>query len=198
MLVLQTGYGVEDTIATLTPNAVTILGGLCFLCSNRVASGHIKHIDHGLVVVGAHTQDSRNEQALTNVIHDFQGAGIPTERTEDLVFTRWKKLVWNIPFNGLSVVANADTDVLVRESKWRCRVEAIMKEVVECSEADGHPVPADVVQNMIVMTENTKPYASSMKLDAAAGRSLELGALYEAPLAVADRYGVAVPQMRRL
>lgn len=46
--VLQNGLGVEEEVAEIVGN-VTVLGGLCFLCSNKVGPGHIHHLDYGQI-----------------------------------------------------------------------------------------------------------------------------------------------------
>ena len=49
VLTLQNGLGNEDQLARLFP-AEQIMGGLCFVCLNRVAPGVIQHIDRKSVV----------------------------------------------------------------------------------------------------------------------------------------------------
>lgn len=46
VLVLQNGLGVEDEVATIVGDK-RVMGGLCFLCSNKVKPGHIHHLDYG-------------------------------------------------------------------------------------------------------------------------------------------------------
>jgi 2-dehydropantoate 2-reductase len=51
---------------------------------------------------------------------------------------------------------------------------------------------------MIARTEAMVPYRSSMALDLAAGRPLEVGAIYDAPVAAARAAGVDVPRIAQL
>src|SRR5256885_10247242 len=51
LLTLQNGLGNEEQVAALAP-VEQIMGGLCFVCLNRLKPGVIHHIDHGLVMVG--------------------------------------------------------------------------------------------------------------------------------------------------
>src|SRR4029079_19673202 len=51
MLTLQNGLGNEEQLATLFPTE-QIMGGLCFVCLNRLEPGLIHHIEHGMVVLG--------------------------------------------------------------------------------------------------------------------------------------------------
>ncbi len=46
VLVLQNGWDVERDAAHLV-GAERVLGGCCFLCSNKVGPGHIHHLDYG-------------------------------------------------------------------------------------------------------------------------------------------------------
>ena len=45
VLVLQNGLGVEPEIAQIV-GSERVIGGLCFLCSNKVGPGHIRHLDY--------------------------------------------------------------------------------------------------------------------------------------------------------
>ena len=51
VLTLQNGLGNEEALARLFPVG-QIMGGLCFVCLNRVAPGVIQHIGYGQVVLG--------------------------------------------------------------------------------------------------------------------------------------------------
>jgi len=51
VLTLQNGLGNEQQL-TAVASVDQILGGLCFVCLNRLEPGVIHHIDHGLVMLG--------------------------------------------------------------------------------------------------------------------------------------------------
>jgi len=109
VLILQNGFGIEEEIAEIV-GSDKVMGRLCFLCSNKIAPGHIHHLDYGQIKLGEYALNY-NPVGITNrmqlIQEDFEGAGIKIELTEDLKGTRWQKLVWNIPYNGLSVVLKA-------------------------------------------------------------------------------------------
>ena len=56
VVVMQNGLGVEAPFARAAPGA-TVLGAMCFMCSNQLAPGHIVHLDQGAVTVGEHRAD---------------------------------------------------------------------------------------------------------------------------------------------
>ncbi|HVV71103.1 MAG TPA: 2-dehydropantoate 2-reductase N-terminal domain-containing protein, partial [Verrucomicrobiae bacterium] len=51
VLTLQNGLGNEELLAQLIPSE-QVMGGLCFVCLNRLEPGLIHHIAHGQVILG--------------------------------------------------------------------------------------------------------------------------------------------------
>lgn len=191
VLVLQNGLGVEAPVAAAVPD-VPVLGGMCFLCSHHEGPGRIRHLDYGRVTVGRFTPDGRPggvTPEVAAVADDLAAAGLPTVRLDDLVTGRWRKLVWNVPYNGLSVVLDATTEELMTHPHTRALVETLMHEVLDGAAACGHPIEREFVQTMLEDTDRMAPYAPSMKLDHDAGRPLELDAIYQAPLDAARAAG---------
>ncbi|MEE9369195.1 MAG: putative 2-dehydropantoate 2-reductase [Pontiella sp.] len=200
VLTLQNGMGSDDKIATLI-GAENVLGGLCFLCSNKVGSGHIRHLDYGLITIGEYRSNGEPggiTPRLEKIGGDFMAAGIPMKLVKDLALARWKKLVWNIPFNGLSVTRNVLTDELVKDPSTRALCETLMNEVACASAACSRPIEPAFIQKMLVDTERMKPYATSMKLDYNRGNPMELEAIYEVPIHTAEGNDVIMPETKKL
>jgi 2-dehydropantoate 2-reductase len=117
---------------------------------------------------------------------------------EDLPLARWKKLVWNIPFNGLSVVRSELTNQLVRNPETRALCETLMDEVAAGAAACARPIKRAFIEKMIGDTEKMEPYAPSMKLDFDRGRPMETESIYGNPLRAAKAAGVAMPETEKL
>ena len=124
VLVLQNGFDVERLAATCL-GAERVLGGCCFLCCNKVGPGEIQHIDYGRIAFGEYAPELGGSitPRMQAIASDFQQAGIDMQPAEDLRKVRWSKLVWNIPYNGLSVVLNADTQQLMQDTHTARLVE---------------------------------------------------------------------------
>jgi 2-dehydropantoate 2-reductase len=200
VVVMQNGLGVDAPFAAVAP-ASTILGAMCFMCCNKVGPGHVVHLDEGAVTLGQHRADGSAAgvtDAVELVMADLQAAGVSTSPVADLETGRWRKLVWNIPFNGLSVALDAGTDELLADPATRARASALMAEVVAAADACGHGFDPSFADRMMTNTESKTPYKPSMKLDFEAGRPLELDAIYAAPLAAADAAGCAMPETQAL
>ncbi|RLA37453.1 MAG: 2-dehydropantoate 2-reductase, partial [Gammaproteobacteria bacterium] len=151
VLTLQNGLGSEEDIAGIV-GVDRVVGGLCFLCSSKVAPGHIRHLDYGLVTLGEYRADGRPGGITPRIEQlgaEMQSAGISVKLIEDLALARWKKLVWNIPFNGLSVTRNSLTNQLVKEPETRRLCETLMNEVAAASAACARPIEAAFMEKMI-------------------------------------------------
>jgi 2-dehydropantoate 2-reductase len=187
IVVLQNGLGAEERLREAVPEAHAVLGGLCFVCAHRLGPGRAEHLDYGAVTLAP--LDPQHDEAAAAVASDLRAGGVETTVLDDLALARWRKLVWNIPFNGLCTVLDTSTDHLLADRSTRALVADLMDEVIEASQAVGHPVPAAFRDEMLATTDAMRPYDPSMKLDRAAGRPLEIGAIYDAAIAAAAAAG---------
>ena len=200
ILLLQNGIGVEPQIAEIVGKR-QVIGGLCFVCSNKVSAGHICHLDYGSIKLGAYLSNGQAAgitAAMQQIAEDFKKTGITIELSHDLLLARWQKLVWNIPYNGLSVVLNARTDEMMRNPETRLLIEQIMQEVVKGAQACDRIIPNTFIQKMLDQTDRMKPYLTSMKLDYDAQRPLEVEALFGNALRLSKKAGVDLPRIEML
>ena len=202
VLVLQNGLHVEQsTREVVGPGRVA--GGCCFLCSNKVGPGHIRHIDYGKILMGPFRglDDSEPGPSMTRLQHiqsEMVAAGIDCHLTESLTESRWRKLMWNIPFNGLSVILNSSTDKIMGHADSRALAEAIIREVRQTAVDCGHYIEPEFVQYMMEHTDEMVPYDSSMRLDFLAGRPIEVESIYGNALRAAHRLHVDAPIMQTM
>ncbi len=200
VLVLQNGLGIEEDVARIVgPDRV--MGGLCFLCSNKVGPGHIRHLDYGAINFADFSADGTPRgitDRVRRIADDFRAAGIPVEMSEDLVLSRWKKLVWNIPYNGLSVVLSTTTDRLMADAHTRALVTELMHEVAAGAAAVGRTIPESFIEKMLTDTDKMPPYKTSMMLDYAGRKPMEIEAIFGNPLRTAREHGVELLRIRML
>jgi 2-dehydropantoate 2-reductase len=195
VIVLQNGLSIEEEVAQIVGNE-RVIGGLCFLCSNKVGAGHIRHLDYGEIILGEYAANYHpvgTTDRMRQIANDFERAGIPVKLSEDLLLGRWQKLVWNIPYNGLSVILNATTTELMTDIHSRNLVEQLMYEVIVGAKSSGRIISDRFVQQMLDYTDNMKPYRTSMKIDYDEHRPLEVEAIFGNPLKKALTAGVTLP-----
>ena len=219
ILTLQNGLGNEAALAQLFP-ARQILGGLCFVCLNRLEPGLIHHIDHGLVVLG---EFENGLQPRTHRLAEaLRQAGVLCNLTDNLARAHWEKLTWNIPFNGLGVAAAAGydrlvngktgqplpqtaeplstftTDRLLGDSRWAELVRELMLEVIASAARLGFPLPQSLADEQMERTRSMGAYKASTLIDFERHQPLELESLFLVPLREARAAGGSVPRLEAL
>jgi 2-dehydropantoate 2-reductase len=195
ILNLQNGLTMDEELDDTFPEA-RIVGGVCFLCSNKAGPGHILHLDYG--AIGLAPLHERDRTALAPLISAFAAGGIEAEALPSLRHARWRKLAWNIPFNGLSVLLGANTDVLMADPDSRRLAEHLMDEVARGADACGCPFDEGFLSHLLELTETMTPYAPSMRLDYLAKRELEIQYIYRRPLREAAKKGLRLPAIETI
>ncbi|MCO8128237.1 2-dehydropantoate 2-reductase [Acidimicrobiia bacterium EGI L10123] len=194
--VFQNGLGAEEVVRAQVPGVGAVLGGLCFVCAHRHGPGRAEHLDYGAVTLAP--LEVEHLPAADGVAADLRRAGVETAVLGDLGVARWRKLVWNIPFNGLCTLLDASTETLLADAAARALVADLMDEVIAGARAGGHDVPGAFRDEMLAATDAMRPYDPSMKLDLAAGRPLEIDAIYEVAIRTAREAGVPMPRTEAL
>jgi 2-dehydropantoate 2-reductase len=195
IFILQNGLGMEEETARWFPEA-KVMGGMCFICSQKKGPGHILHLDKGSISTAP--LDFKDRPLLETIMGDFTAAGVEMTLLDDLKAARWNKLLWNIPFNGLSVALDADTKEMMESEYGRSMARTLMEEVVAGAEACGAPLEPESVDRMLEYTRNMEPYEPSMKLDYDNHRKMELEYMYLRPLAQAKAAGRELPTIEML
>ncbi len=215
VVTLQNGLGNEEQLAEIFPPA-QVLGGLCFVCLNRLEPGVVQHLAHGKIILGEFSgwPEPRTHDLASAIRH----SGVPCEVTDNLRRTHWEKLVWNIPFNGLGVASAAGydavasgkvnstapltpcltTDQLLDGAHWESLVRELMLEVIAAANARGLKISNDYADYQINRTRDMGAYRASTLIDFERGQPLELDALFLEPLRQAESAGQTVARLAAL
>ncbi len=216
VVTLQNGLGNEEQLAQLFPTE-QLLGGLCFVCLNRVAPGVVQHIDHGQIILGEY---QRWPEPRTHELAEmFRHAGVPCAVTDNLARAHWEKLTWNIPFNGLGVASAAGweatvtgqwsgefeqlaacltTERLLGDERWSSLVREVMLEVIEAARGLGFTLSEGLADKQIERTRTMGAYKASTLIDFERRQPLELESLFLEPLRRAKEVGARVPRLEAL
>ncbi len=194
VLLIQNGIGVEEDLQQAFPQ-LHIVAGMAFICSAKVGPGHIRHQDFGSINLGNYSCPEDDFQQLRA---DLVDAGITAAEVPYLE-ARWKKAVWNMPFNGMTVALNTSTDKLLGNPSTRQLIYDQMMEVIGAANALGiTALTADFAEQMIQTTDAMVPYSPSMKLDFDYRRPMEIDYLYTRPIAVAKKAGFKMSKLAML
>ncbi len=196
VLTLQNGLGAEEEIAAIV-GAERTLGGLCFVGINRTEPGLIVNPVEGAVTLGEFGRPAG--ERLQAIVALFKDAGIKARATDNLAEERWKKLVWNVPFNGLTIAAGGiTTDRVLADDGLKRLSRELMSEVIAGAAALGFAIPETFADYQMSRTPPLGAYKPSSLLDWQAGRELEVESIWGEPVRRAAAAGRVLPRMEML
>ena len=196
VLTLQNGLGNCETLAKIVGRE-RVLGGLCFVCINRISPGLVSHSAGGKMTLGEMQPDESGR--VLEIERRFQAAKIHAVSVQNLAKSQWEKLVWNIPFNGLSVAeGGVTTDVLLASPETEIEVRALMAEVIAAANAQGLGLGGELIDSNLDRTRPMGPYRTSSMIDFVEGREVEVTPIWREPLRRAALLGVPMPHLEVL
>jgi 2-dehydropantoate 2-reductase len=107
----------------------------------------------------------------------------------------WIKLMGNVAFNPISALTRATLAGMCRHEATRSVVEAMMAETLEVARGVGCE-PLISIDKRVEGAERVGEHKTSTLQDLEAGKSLELAALVDAVVELADLTGVEAPTLR--
>jgi 2-dehydropantoate 2-reductase len=196
ILTLQNVLGADEFLAGLFGED-RIMGGLVFMGVSRIGPGEVRCFSPGSISVGEFGRPSApRTHALASLL---AVGGTKFQVVEDLYEARWRKLLWNIPFNGLSIAEGGlTTDRICGNPRLAAAARALMREVQRAAAAFGYAFPDTLIDRQFEVTPALGTYQPSSLVDFLAGREVEVEAIWGEPLRRARAAGVEMPALRDL
>jgi 2-dehydropantoate 2-reductase len=204
-------------------------GGMALICCNRIAPAVVQHTYFGLLSAGVasttttsshNSQNDQEDDDRQAFIDLFANTVVQVAFEESLRHGRWKKMLWNLPFNGISVAMGGITvDQIVQDRGLRRLSYAIMDETILAANAEleleqrhcgsqgtirfsstGSIPPLGIVERaaMMKLSDDMGPYKPSTMLDFVHRRAMEVQYLFRTPLTRAHRLGIPVPHLETI
>lgn len=195
VLLIQNGIGLETDVQKMFPG-LWLAAGLAFICSAKIGPGRVSHQCYGHISIGNYS--CPDQQVMERLVADFNASGIKAAEVE-YHEARWKKAVWNMPFNGMTVAMNTQTDKLLQNPSTRSLIRRQMLEVIGAARALGvQNIDESFADRMIENTLDMVPYSPSMKLDYDFHRPMEIDYLYTRAISEAHKAGFSMPCLEML
>ena len=192
LVTLQNGLGNEEFLAEHF-GADRVLGGLCFIAVERHSKSEVERYDYGLVILGELGRPAM--ERTHRIAAEFVRAKVKCSVTDNLGLERWRKLIWNIPFNGLSIVAGGiDTAAIVGDPNLRQLSLDLMDEVIAAANKCGYAIPSDAWREHMKRTDSMLGFKPSTLTDWENGKPLEIEPIWGEPLRRAAAAGVRMPR----
>jgi 2-dehydropantoate 2-reductase len=157
----------------------------------------VERFDSGRLVLGEFRGYPRSR--LHDIAWEFKRCGVVCSVVANLVFERWRKLVWNIPFNGIAVTAGGlDTAAILADDGLRQLSLELMDETIAIANACGHNLPTALALDQMRRTRQMGNFKPSTLIDYLAGRPLEIEPIWGEPLRRGKSAGLEIPRLEML
>src|SRR5579863_486583 len=182
----------DGAIGGLFPDDRTV-GGVVHVSGEVPAPGIIRQSGGLRYVLGrTGASDAARAEAIVRLL---RGAGLAAELDPEIRATVWLKLVNNAGLNTVSVLRRSRIKPMLADADARAHVRRLMTEALRVGQA--MKVVEDVdVDARIEYAARLDDVKTSMLQDYERGRRLELEPIVGATVELAQRHGVAVPDLR--
>ncbi|KZN93874.1 Uncharacterized protein EN45_040610 [Penicillium chrysogenum] len=196
IVLFQNGLYIEPPIIAAFPTNV-VLSAPTFLGAHE-HNGHVVHDDHDYFHVGAFhnpTVDSAFERAkLEEFATIYNGSKVVDANVvDDIVFFRWRKVIWNGIFNPMCAITQLDSAAVRRFGGEHGLIRPGMAEMAAIAKADGYDLGPGIVDEMIDVTPIELSFRPSMLVDVDKGNPMEVEVILGNALRVARAKGVQTP-----
>ena len=202
----------------------TLYGGMAYIGSARLRKGHIHHTHGGRLAIGVaathhHSPDSTSKQNQQDeseeerALHDlFQGTKIAVTFESNLRLGRWKKMLANLPMNGITVAMGGHITVqdVFGDPGLRQLAKHILDETIQTANAElealygkpssssWQPLGESDKQHILDIGDKVGHFYPSTTLDLQHRRPMEVRYLFREPLNHARQLNISVPYLESL
>ncbi|PVU86613.1 hypothetical protein BB560_006638 [Smittium megazygosporum] len=201
IILMQNGIGIEEPFKQAFPSN-TIISCVVLLDATQIESGVI---NHGLLcksIFGVYplSEQHMHSTTLENLHSIFLNGGVESMIVQDIQLERWKKVIWNIAINPLSVLCGgAEMRSMVSDPKVRKLLRDVMTEGNTIAEAylkkpifEG-PIQEIFETQLLDVLNRNKPIYASMVGDFENKSPMEIQVIVRNPIEVAKSLGIKTP-----
>lgn len=172
-----------------------VLGCVVFITAQCPANAVVESSNPHLMIFGE--PDNSLSPRLERVRALIESAGIEARATDRIRDNLWTKIIANITSNPLSVITGATLEQLYGQPALRALVSTSLHETLLTAAAHGARVSIDP-QTFLDLGAGMGAVRTSMLQDYEKGRPLELAAIGDAVLELAECMAIPMPLTRHL
>ncbi|WP_175874183.1 2-dehydropantoate 2-reductase [Burkholderia sp. BCC0397] len=184
----------DGSLAAMLPSQ-QILGCVVYITAEVREPGRVIATNPHRMILGE--LDNRPSARLRQVCALLSDAGIDARASRCIRDDVWTKLIANLTSNPLSVVTGGTLQDIYGAAELREVVVDMMDEVMSVAERYGARIALNQ-DAFLVQGEKMGAFRTSMLQDYEKGQRLELAAIGDAVLELADRYGIPMPTTRAI
>ncbi|CAG8106891.1 unnamed protein product [Penicillium olsonii] len=196
IVLFQNGMYIEPPIIEAFPtNAV--LSAPSYIGAHE-HNGHVVHDDHDNFHIGVFHNTSLDEASEREKLEEFAriyngSKVVDANIVDDIVFYRWRKLLWNGVFNPMCAITQLNSGAIRTFGGEHSLIRPGMMEMVSIAKADGYDLGPGIVDEVIDRPPLELAFRPSMLVDVDKGNPIEVEVILGNALRVAKEKGVPTP-----
>jgi 2-dehydropantoate 2-reductase len=190
--VMSLQNGVESPLllgAVLGPERV--IAATAFIGARVEAPGVVAHTAAGMIRAGRYPEGT--SETVEGVAAFLADHGVRITVSPRIRRDLWRKLLWNVGFNGPSALTRATVGRMLGRAGVFWLIRGLVTEAAAVARAEGIDLPFDVVERTCGETEGLADFKTSMLQDVEAGRPVERDPFYGFLEREGERLGVDTP-----
>ena len=196
IMLIQNGLGMEEEMHAAFPNN-DLIGAIAYIGVCRTGSGTIDHQGGGKIAIGCFPDGT--SPLLQRLTEAWLATKVDCRISDDIIKDRWSKLVWNAPYNPISILAGGvDTGIISKDPLLDQLCADVMQEVCVVAKVCGKELPADIIEKNIAYTHDFPPYKTSMLTDYENNRALEVEAILGSIISRAKEKNLVIPRLQTI
>lgn len=168
-----------------------VLAATVFIGARVSAPGVVAHTAAGTIRTGRYPEGP--SETAERVAAFLRAHGVRVAVSPRIGRDLWRKLLWNVGFNGPSALTGATVGRMLGRPGIAWLIRGLVAEAAAVAKAEGIDLPADVVEKTCAETEGLDEFKTSMLQDVEAGRRLEREPFYGFLAREGERLGVPTP-----
>ncbi len=168
-----------------------VVRGFCYIGSEMLDSGIIKHTSNGFIIIGE--SEGISKKVIDELYRLFTESDIETRKSKDIIHDIWAKFSWNCTLNILCALIGKDTDSLFSSKETEKLTRDLYDEIRKVAKAHGVMLTKKDESNVIDKAKQYGPFKPSTLQDIQKGKMLEYEAFTGDIVRMAKSKGVLVP-----
>jgi ketopantoate reductase len=146
IVLIQNGIGIEQPFIEAFPENKILSGVTMIGC--ELNGCEVLHNDPDILYLGHFPRlvspCSELENTSSRFSKMYESGGAKCVVVEDILWHRWRRLVWNAPFNSICALTNVDSGTILDTRCKETLIRRAMNEIVSLAAAAGYVLPDDI------------------------------------------------------
>lgn len=195
---IQNGVDNGEKLELILQNS-SVAAAVTYIGVERTEPGTIEHLFGGAMMIDLVRNSSVTaENNFHDLVNTWNNVGIKVKHVNNIAEYQWKKLVWNIAFNIISVLTHGKLGQMIDMSETKEALRTQMTESMKVLQAMGLDAQYDIINKYLTYEPKMSQFKTSMLQDWEKGKPLEYEFFFAPLFEQAAKHDINLPYSKFL